>query len=77
MEDAYWKSISPENVRGVYRDYDVVLSGHSHIPHAFSKLYEVNDLEYRNIHVVLFVNPGSVGQPRNHKSTSSICVDRC
>ena len=66
MEDAYWKAISPENVRGVYFDFDIVLSGHSHIPHVFYKMYEANDPEYRNKHAVLFINPGSVGQPRNH-----------
>ena len=66
LENVFWKAIGPENVRGDYRNYDIVLSGHSHYSHVFSKFYEAEDPERRNKHAVLFVNPGSVGQPRNH-----------
>ena len=38
-EDSYWKSITPEELRGVYSEYDIVFSGHSHISHCFSKFY--------------------------------------
>lgn len=65
-EDAYWKAVFPEDVHGDYRNYDLVLSGHSHYPHVFTKFYEAEDTARRNRHAVLFLNPGSVGQPRNH-----------
>ena len=32
----------------------------------FEKYYETNDPDRRNKHAVYFINPGSVGQPRNH-----------
>lgn len=66
LEDPYWKAISPDEPGGDYRDYDVVLSGHSHYAHAFSRFYEADDPARRNRHEVRFINPGSVGQPRNH-----------
>lgn len=67
MEDVYWQSVFPENVHGDYRKYDMVFSGHSHYPHIFTKFYDVeDDADMRNKHAVIFLNPGSVGQPRNH-----------
>lgn len=66
MENYYWKSILPENVHGDYSVYDVVFSGHSHYPHMFTRFYEADSPEMRNKHAVIFINPGSVGQPRNH-----------
>ena len=66
LDDPYWKPILPENVSGNYGLYDVVFSGHSHYSHMFTKFYETNAPETRNKHAVLFINPGSVGQPRNH-----------
>ncbi len=66
LEDRYWKDIIPDNLRGEYKDYDVVVSGHSHYSHMFTKFYEADDPERRNKHAVMFINPGSVGQPRNH-----------
>lgn len=66
MEDHYWKSLLPENTHGDYTPYDVVFSGHSHYSHMFTKFYEAANPEMRNKHAVIFINPGSVGQPRNH-----------
>lgn len=66
LEDNYWKSIMPDNVRGDYSAYDIVFSGHSHYAHAFTKFYEADDPDRRGKHAVWFINPGSVGQPRNH-----------
>ena len=66
LNDCFWGSITPEDVDGDYRDYDIVFSGHSHKSHMFSKLYDADDPLRRNKHKVLFINPGSVGQPRNH-----------
>ena len=66
LEDPYWKAIAPDNVRGDYSKYDLVLSGHSHLSHFFTKFYDSDDPKRRNRHVVHFLNPGSVGQPRDH-----------
>lgn len=66
LDDYYWKAISPENVQGEYNKYDFVFSGHSHYSHVFTKFYDVNALSLRNKHAVRFINPGSIGQPRNH-----------
>lgn len=64
--DPYWRSICPDELSGDYSEYDIVFSGHSHCSHAFTKFYDADDPAMRNKHAVLFVNPGSVGQPRNH-----------
>ena len=74
LEDVYWKSISPENLRGEYAEYDFVFSGHSHYPHCFSHFYPVENPELRNKKAVTFVNPGSVGQPRNQNPYAQYAV---
>ncbi len=66
LENEYWGTIEPGRDNGDYNRYDMVLSGHSHRPHVYAKFYEADDPEYRNRHKVIFINPGSVGQPRNH-----------
>ncbi len=63
--DAFWKSITPDT-RDDYSQYDFVISGHSHIPHFFEKYYDCESATYRNKKKTVFINPGSVGQPRNH-----------
>lgn len=65
LEDPFWHPISPEDVRGDYSAYDVVFSGHSHLPHVFLRTYKTDNKELRDKHAVTFINPGSVGQPRN------------
>lgn len=74
LEDNYWKSISPENLRGDYSNYDIVLGGHSHYSHCFTHFYEAERPEYRNKKAVIFINPGSVGQPRNHNPYAQYAV---
>ena len=64
--DPYWKSITPSDLRGDYSSYDYVFSGHSHIPHWFTVFYDSDNAEYRNKKATVFINPGAVGQPRNH-----------
>ncbi len=64
-EDIYWGSIRPEQELSEYCQYDYVFSGHSHHPHFFEKYYKVEDPKRRNKKKTIFVNPGSVGQPRN------------
>ena len=65
LEDEYWKSIRPEDDLSAYSGYDYVFSGHSHLPHYFEKYYPCDDLRHRNKKKTIFINPGSVGQPRN------------
>ena len=72
--DNYWKAIFPDNLNGDYCDYDIVLSGHSHYPHVFQKFYEVDNPDMRNNKSVLFINPGSVGQPRNHNPNAQYAI---
>ena len=68
LTDPLWKAITPAPADQLsdYAQYDVVFSGHNHIPHAFSVFHKVDDPAMRNKKRTLFVNPGSVGQPRNH-----------
>ena len=74
LKDYYWKAIFPDNLNGDYLEYDIVLSGHSHYPHVFQKFYEDDNPEMRNKKSVLFINPGSVGQPRNHNPNAHYAV---
>ncbi len=70
----YWKAIMPDDVRGDYSDHDIVFSGHSHLPHVFARYYDHEDALHRDKHAVLFINPGSVGQPRNHNPNAQYGV---
>lgn len=74
LNDFYWKAIFPDNLNGNYLDYDIVLSGHSHYPHVFQHFYEADNPDMRNKKSVLFVNPGSVGQPRNHNPNAQYAI---
>ena len=73
-EDCYWKAVMPDDVGGIYRDCDFVFSGHSHYPHCFMKFYDVPNEELRNKKAVVFINPGSVGQPRNQNPCAQYAV---
>lgn len=65
LKDIYWKSIEPDKAEEDYKAYDVVLSGHSHRPYCYTKYYQGGPPELRGEIPVIFINPGSVGQPRN------------
>ena len=65
MEDIYWKGIRPGESHLDYAKYDYVFSGHSHFPHFFEVFYEADNPKTRNKKKTVFINPGSVGQPRN------------
>ena len=74
LENHYWESIIPEYVCGEYSGYNIVFSGHSHYAHMFTKFYDCVNTIMRNKHAVLFINPGSVGQPRNHHPEAQYTV---
>lgn len=65
IENPFWKPISAEHQSIEYQKYDYVFSGHSHKPHCFEVFYECDNPLTRNKKKTIFINPGSVGQPRN------------
>lgn len=65
LKDEYWKNIYLKQDFIEYKSYDYVFSGHSHLPHFIEIFYEVDRPECRNKRKTIFINPGSVGQPRN------------
>lgn len=65
--DPFWGKLNLETAGdSQYSRYDYVISGHSHIPQLLEKFYPTENPEYRNKKRTVFLNPGSVGQPRNH-----------
>lgn len=68
LSDPYWGKMTPEEMsRDEYRPFDFVVSGHSHVPMLYEQFF--NDParpDFRCKKRVVFLNPGSVGQPRNH-----------
>ena len=50
LEDHYWRSVFPDQHGGDYKEFDIVLSGHSHYSHMFTVFYEADSPEYRNHH---------------------------
>ncbi len=67
LDDPYWGTLNVEGMNDDrYAKYDYILSGHSHIPHYVEFFYPSNDVQFRNKKRSVFINPGSVGQPRNH-----------
>lgn len=67
IEDPYWGKLTGISVENeAYADYDYVFSGHTHLPLHFEVLYKADVPEMRYHKKIVFLNPGSVGQPRNH-----------
>ena len=66
MGDPYWGKFAPaELMREEYAQYDFVLTAHSHVCHYFEVLFKADSPSTRNKKKTVFINPGSVGQPRN------------
>lgn len=68
LENLLWKAITTEVSVENYKDYDYVISGHNHQSHFFKKHIKTDDANLRNKKFVTFINPGSVGQPRNQNA---------
>ncbi len=67
LDDPYWGKFGIDKMNdGRYVEYDYVISGHSHIPHYVEHFFAADSPQYRNKKRTIFINPGSVGQPRNH-----------
>ena len=69
VNDPYWGKMTEKEMEDIrYSEYDYVISGHSHIPNLTEKFYSCENPEFRNKKRTVFLNPGSVGQPRNHNN---------
>lgn len=67
LDDHYWGKFGIDKMNDErFAKYDYVISGHSHIPHYVEYFFPADNKEYRNKKRTIFINPGSVGQPRNH-----------
>lgn len=67
LDDPYWGKFGVDKmVDQRFAEYDYVISGHSHIPHYIEYFFPSENKKYRNKKRTVFINPGSVGQPRNH-----------
>jgi predicted phosphodiesterase len=67
LDDPYWGKFGIDKMNDErYAKYDFVISGHSHVPHYVEHFFDSDSAEYRNKKRTIFINPGSVGQPRNH-----------
>ncbi len=69
LNDIYWgKMKDDEIIKEYYQKYDFVISGHTHV----SSLKTI--INQDKTHKTIFVNPGSVGQPRNLNPNAQYCV---
>lgn len=60
LTEPHWGNMNNEEKKSTaYNQYDYVLSGHTHIN---SLSYSINKAEHKR---TIFINPGSIGQPRN------------
>lgn len=67
LDDPYWGKFGIDKMNDErFAEYDYVISGHSHVPHYVEHFFASDDATYRNKKRTIFINPGSVGQPRNH-----------
>jgi len=74
LEDEYWISLNVTTDVTEYKKYDYVFSGHSHFPHFFEKYYKTDVSQKRNNSKTVFINPGSVGQPRNLNNMAQFAI---
>ena len=67
LDDPYWGKFGIDKMNDErFAEYDYVISGHSHVSHYVEHFFVSDSVEYRNKKRTIFINPGSVGQPRNH-----------
>ena len=67
LDDPYWGGVGIDKMDDErFAEYDYVISGHSHVPHYVEHFFASDNATYRNKKRTIFINPGSVGQPRNH-----------
>ena len=67
IDDPFWGKFGIDKMNDErFAEYDYVISGHSHVPHYVEHFFASDNVEFRNKKRTIFINPGSVGQPRNH-----------
>lgn len=67
IDNPFWGRFGVEGMNDSrFARFDYVLSAHSHVPHYVECFFASDNEEYRNKKRTVFINPGSVGQPRNH-----------
>lgn len=74
IDDNYWGKLSLNENLNLYSNYDFVFFGHSHEPLFFEKYYKNSDQNMRNRKKTIFINPGSVGQPRNQNPMAQFAI---
>ena len=75
MKNVYWGKMSDtEQHDECYKKYDYVLHGHSHVPQYNEVFFADENPELRNKKKTVFINPGSVGQPRNHNPRAQYAI---
>lgn len=75
LTDLFWGNMNNlEMCKGIYAPFDYVFSGHTHIPNFSEIFFPSEHLDYRNKKKTCFINPGSVGQPRNHNPNAQYCI---
>lgn len=75
LEDIFWGTLDKNTCcNEIYKDYDIVFSGHSHKPHYMEEFFTINNKEFRDEKRTIFINPGSVGQPRNHSPQAQYMI---
>lgn len=75
MKDVFWgKMTDAEQRNECYKQYDYVLHGHSHVPQYNEVYFAVENPLMRNKKKTVFINPGSVGQPRNHNPRAQYAI---
>ena len=75
LVDPYWRALDVATADlSAYEAYDLVLSGHNHIPNVYEAFFAAEAPLMRNKRRCMFVNPGSVGQPRNHDTRAHYAI---
>ncbi len=75
LKDTLWGGLNYDEMqREVYKKYDFVFSGHTHRPQFMEIFYKDANSDKRGQKKTIFINPGSVGQPRNHNNKAQYAV---
>lgn len=76
LSDPFWGSMKPSEMdKAAYRDFDYVFSGHTHIRLLREVFFtDTSDNARAGKKKTTFINPGSVGQPRNHNARSQFAA---
>ena len=74
LEDEFWGKFDCTKDLSAYSAYDIVLMGHSHRPVYYEAFFSCDNKATRNQKKTIFINPGSVGQPRNLNNNSQFAI---